>query len=101
MRRAAERQARLLRNVAERVRPGGRLVYAVCALGREEGENVVEGFLATAPDWRPARVALALPTRPAEVGARIMPTAEGLDGFYVAVLERATASESVGGVASA
>jgi 16S rRNA (cytosine967-C5)-methyltransferase len=89
--RAAERQARMVRQVAARVRPGGRLVYAVCALGREEGEDVVAGFLAEAPDWRAAAVALPLPTRPADVGARILPTAEGLDGFYVAVLERSAA----------
>ncbi len=90
---AAARQGALLRRVAERVRPGGRLVYAVCALGREEGEDVVAGFLAEAPDWRSAPVALALPTRAAEIGARILPTVDGLDGFYVALLERAALTE--------
>jgi 16S rRNA (cytosine967-C5)-methyltransferase len=90
---AAARQAAMLRRVAERVRPGGRLVYAVCALGRAEGEDVVAGFLAEVAGWRAVEVDLALPTRPAAVGARIVPSAEGLDGFYVAVLERAAAVE--------
>lgn len=91
LRRAADRQASLLRRVSERVRPGGRLVYAVCALGREEGEDVVAGFLADAPDWRAAAVELALPTCAAVVGVRILPTEAGLDGFYVAVLDRDSA----------
>lgn len=86
---AAARQSALLRRVAERVRPGGRLVYAVCALGREEGEDVVIDFLAGTPDWRAAEVELALPTRDAAVGARILPSVDGLDGFYVVLLERA------------
>lgn len=90
---AAARQGALLRRVAERVRAGGRLVYAVCALGREEGEDVVVDFLAGARDWRAAEVELALPTRAAEVGARILPSVDGLDGFYVAVLERAALRE--------
>ena len=61
----------------------------MCALGREEGEDVVIDFLAGAPEWRAADVALALPSRAADVGARILPSVDGLDGFYVALLERA------------
>ena len=93
---AAARQRALLRRVAERVRPGGRLVYAVCALGREEGEDVVGGFLAGAPAWRAVDAALALPTRVADVGARILPSVDGLDGFFVALLERAAAGAPSG-----
>ena len=93
VREAAARQGAMLRRVAERVRPGGRLVYAVCALGREEGEDVVAGFLAETSEWRARPVELALPTRSAAVGAWILPSAEGLDGFYVALLERAVLLE--------
>ena len=39
-------QRELLAAVAERVRPGGTLVYATCSLEREENEGVIEPFLA-------------------------------------------------------
>jgi 16S rRNA (cytosine967-C5)-methyltransferase len=87
--RARQRQAAMLRQVAARVRPGGRLLYAVCALGREEGEGVVADFLSGAADWRALPVDLPLPSHPAAVGVRILPSPEGLDGFYVALLARA------------
>lgn len=41
----AELQATLLERCAGLVRPGGRLVYAVCSLEPEEGEAIVAGFL--------------------------------------------------------
>jgi 16S rRNA (cytosine967-C5)-methyltransferase len=87
--RARQRQAAMLRQVAARVRPGGRLLYAVCALGREEGEGVVADFLSGAAGWRALPVDLPLPSHPAAVGVRILPSPEGLDGFYVALLARA------------
>ncbi|PRQ01046.1 Ribosomal RNA small subunit methyltransferase B [Enhygromyxa salina] len=40
----ASLQAALLRQCAGWVRPGGRLVYAVCSLEPEEGEAIVAGF---------------------------------------------------------
>jgi len=41
-----EGQLAILDRAAPRVRKGGRLVYATCSLFREEGEEVVERFLA-------------------------------------------------------
>jgi 16S rRNA (cytosine967-C5)-methyltransferase len=88
---AAARQAAMLRSVAERVRPGGRLLYAVCALGLEEGPDVVASFLATTPSWRSVEPALPLPLARAPVGHWLLPDEAGLDGFYLALLERAPA----------
>jgi len=85
---AAERQAAMLAAVAERVRPGGCLVYAVCALGLEEGPDVVAAFLAGAPDWVAVPPPLPLPSLTAPVGAWLLPDEHGLDGFYVARMER-------------
>lgn len=94
----ADVQHRLLDAAAERVKPGGRLVYCVCSLEREEGETQVIAFLRRNPAFRTA------PAVPAEVGApeealtpegwlRILPSmwAEkgGLDGFFIARLDRA------------
>ena len=94
----ADVQHRLLDAAAERVKPGGRLVYCVCSLEREEGETQIIAFLRRNPAFRTA------PAIPAEVGApdealtpegwlRILPSmwAEkgGLDGFFIARLDRA------------
>jgi len=89
---AAARQAAMLASVADRVAPGGCLVYAVCALGLEEGPEVVAAFLAAQPAWRSVPPQLPLPTHPAPVGAWLLPDDAGLDGFYVARLERTGAA---------
>lgn len=93
----ADVQHRLLDAAAEKVKPGGRLVYCVCSLEREEGETQVIAFLRRNPAFR------TVAAIPAEIGApdealtpegwlRILPSqwAEkgGLDGFFAAKLER-------------
>ena len=86
-------QARLLDAAADRVRPGGRLVYCVCSLEPEEGEAQVAAFLARRPDFSAAAV------EPGEGGApegavtasgalRLTPAME-MDGFFVARFARA------------
>ncbi len=49
---AAEVQQCILTAAAQRVKSGGRLVYAVCSPEPEEGEQVVAAFLAKHPDFR-------------------------------------------------
>lgn len=46
-----ELQARLLAEAAERVRPGGRLVYATCSIEPEENAHLVRAFLGLHPQW--------------------------------------------------
>lgn len=58
----AQVQARLLRHAATAVKPGGRLVYAVCTLTRRETVGVADDFTATHPDFVPEVV---LPGKPA------------------------------------
>lgn len=65
-------QARLLRLGAELVRPGGRLVYAVCSLLDEEGKALADRFTADASSFRAA------------AALRVSPAAHGCDGFFVA-----------------
>jgi 16S rRNA (cytosine967-C5)-methyltransferase len=87
IREMAELQQRLLSRAAGWLKPGGRLVYAVCSLEQEEGEAIA----AEVPLER-------LPIRAEELPAGLAPTAEGwlrtdpgmlaaaggLDGFFVA-----------------
>lgn len=94
----ADVQHRLLDAAAERVKPGGRLVYCVCSLEREEGETQIIAFLRRNPAFRTVAAV------PSEIGApdealtpegwlRVLPSmwAEkgGLDGFFIARLDRA------------
>lgn len=94
---SADLQQRLLERAADWVRPGGSLVYAVCSLEPQEGEDRIEQFLAKRPDFRlkPAP-SLATGITPNSRGwVRILPVmleAEGgLDGFFTAHLVRSGA----------
>ncbi len=79
-------QSRLLDIGAALVRPGGRLVYAVCSLLDEEGADRFADFLTRQPDWR------ALPLLPgtprAGAGVRLSPLATETDGFFIAGAEK-------------
>lgn len=46
-------QGRLLAHAARAVKPGGRLIYAVCTLTRAETEAVAAAFEQLHPDWEP------------------------------------------------
>jgi 16S rRNA (cytosine967-C5)-methyltransferase len=92
---SAELQNELLNRAAQWVRPGGVLVYSVCSLEPQEGEQVVTGFLERNADFR-LNSPTGLPdfVTPAPQGwVRILPgmlEAEGgLDGFFMARLVRA------------
>ncbi|HEU0311573.1 MAG TPA: RsmB/NOP family class I SAM-dependent RNA methyltransferase [Sphingomicrobium sp.] len=87
-------QARLLARCADWVRPGGSLVYAVCSLEPQEGEERIEQLLAVRPDFRlvPAPI-LVEGVMPAPRGwLRVLPgmmeMQGGLDGFFTAHLVR-------------
>lgn len=82
-------QAQILQNAAAATKRGGRLVYATCTIRREENENIVRGFLAQNEDF-----ALVVPPKAPEGAVvrdnmmTILPQKTGLDGFFVATLER-------------
>ena len=89
-------QLTMLRNAADAVRSGGRLVYATCSSEPEENDGVVEAFLSA--DSRFARVDLRA-EKPAyfealepvldETGVlRTSPHQHGLEAFYGSVLRR-------------
>jgi 16S rRNA (cytosine967-C5)-methyltransferase len=93
---AAELQARLIDHAAGLVAPGGLLVYAVCSLEADEGEQIAKGFVARQPGWSIEPVGTGeLPEGIAadKVGrVRIRPgtLAErgGADGFFIARFRR-------------
>jgi 16S rRNA (cytosine967-C5)-methyltransferase len=87
--RLARLQETLLASVQGYVRPGGLLVYAVCTLAPEEGEEQVARFLEKHP---PFRVERAPPGISAECldrdFLRTLPHRTGTDGFFAARLRR-------------
>lgn len=92
-------QRTLIDSAARLVKPGGRLVYCVCSLEPEEGEGVVDAFLAAETGFQRQPVTGEeahghlewitgegdLRTLPFHMPA---PAAEGMDGFYAARLVR-------------
>ena len=85
----AATQYELLMAASRLVRPGGRLVYAVCSTEPEEGEMVVERFLKSCADFY---IIVDVPFLPAELcqgGAmRTWPHRDGMDGFYSIAIAR-------------
>ncbi|MCC7252762.1 transcription antitermination factor NusB [Hyphomicrobium sp.] len=100
-------QRRLLDRAARLVAPGGRLVYCTCSLEPEEGEAQIARFLDEQPGFVRATVAPGeagidaawitpegdLRTLPSHL-ARPEPELSGMDGFYVARLQRREGAEA-------
>ena len=82
-----ELQLELLRAAAERVRPGGTIVYSVCTVNADESEDVVDASglevdATLADEWPPFRHA----RRPEFL--QTLPHVHGTAGFFVARLRR-------------
>ena len=79
-------QTRVLDLAAPLVKPGGRLVYAVCSLIEREGAGQVEAFLSRHSGWR----VHTLPDWGQESGGGrlLTPGHDGTDGFFVAMLAK-------------
>ena len=84
-------QRAMLDNVAPLVVEGGRLVYAVCSILKEEGEKQIERFLKEHPEFEP--VPDPPSTWPDSIPWRgglpfVDPSAHGTDGYFIACLVR-------------
>jgi len=89
--RMAAVQARMIENCAERVKLGGKLLYATCSITTEENELVIERFLKRHPELRLADTGLkiGLPGLRGQVLCRrLYPHLHGCNGFFIAKLER-------------
>jgi 16S rRNA (cytosine967-C5)-methyltransferase len=80
-------QQRLLGIGAELVRPGGRLVYAVCSILSREGAGQIGDFLIRRSSWHVQELPTAA-GRSDGAGRLLTPGYDGTDGFFVARLER-------------
>lgn len=87
--RLVEQQARLLDLAARLVAPGGALVYAVCAITREEGEQQIGAFIERTRGWSAEDVFTGATSgigRPAGGGRLLTPHHDKTDGFFIARL---------------
>ncbi|HTS81820.1 MAG TPA: 16S rRNA (cytosine(967)-C(5))-methyltransferase RsmB [Myxococcaceae bacterium] len=88
--RLATLQRRILERCQEVVPPGGLLIYAVCSTEPEEGQDQVDLFLRSHPDFTletpPVAERLGWPL--SQGALRTLPGPEGMDGFYAARLRR-------------
>ncbi len=88
---AAQTQRRLLQALWPLLKPGGVLLYAVCSVLPEEGEQQVRGFIAEQQDAQAEPLALpdAAAPEPSRCGISL-PTGScgGMDGFYYARLRK-------------
>jgi 16S rRNA (cytosine967-C5)-methyltransferase len=86
----AATQKAILSNVATRVRPGGRLVYAVCSILWEESESVVEDFLTRHPQFEATSFdnPVVHGMASGQSTLRLLPHMHGTDGYYLASFRR-------------
>jgi 16S rRNA (cytosine967-C5)-methyltransferase len=89
----ARAQGHLLARLADRVAPGGHLVYAVCTVEPEETRDVVAAFLAARPDFAtvPAGETLGDSAAPWITPEGFLDTAgnaAGMDGFFAVHMRR-------------
>lgn len=83
-------QTEILVRAASRCRPGGKIVYAVCSVLKQEAEDVVSRACQQCPQLKPVPFDVAgLPVPVAEsCDLRLVPHRHGTDGYYVASLAR-------------
>jgi 16S rRNA (cytosine967-C5)-methyltransferase len=85
-------QRRLLRSAADCVRPGGRLIYSVCAVTPEENEAVIEDLLNSRTDFSLIKPPIAggIPHELIDAAGffRTSPHRHGTDGFFAALFIR-------------
>lgn len=98
VRQLSRRQVAILSGLALALRPGGRLVYATCALTPEENESVVAAVLRRRnclrllawplPELPGSSGIRIAPDFPAEAVRRIWPHRDGMEPMFIAVFER-------------
>jgi 16S rRNA (cytosine967-C5)-methyltransferase len=87
----AEIQWQMLENSAEKLKPGGTLVYSTCSITVEENEMLIERFLKWHPEYQLAEITpkIGLPgLRGLTQCQRLYPHIHECNGFFIAKLLR-------------
>lgn len=96
--RCARKQLELLNVLADRLKPGALMVYAVCSTEPEETHGVVQSFLKDRPDFgiddaRPEMPASLRPLLDHRGRLITMPHRHGTDGFFAVRLRRTQSTD--------
>ncbi len=82
-------QLRLLQHVAGSLKPGGRLIYSVCTLTRQETTDVADGFEQQHPDFEPLSFSNPLNPKVAAISRQwLWPQECGGNGMFIAAWKR-------------
>ena len=82
-----EQQMRLLNNLWEMLKPGGRLLYATCSIFPAENVAVVTEFLDNNPTAKHQAIEAEWGL-PQLYGRQVLPGMDAMDGFYYAIIEK-------------
>lgn len=82
-------QYAILSNCSAYVKKGGRLIYSTCTLFKNENGQIVRKFLEAHPDFRWGQIQIEqLPQTKGKSEYQFLPCVDGMQAFYIAVLER-------------
>ena len=91
-------QRRLLDAVCGYVKPGGTLVYSTCSVLKEENVRQAEAFLARHPEFELMKLPETIPAefrQHEDVGLQLLPSRDGVEGFYICRMKRKRAVRSI------
>ncbi len=88
----AEIQLQLLENTHKALKPGGRLIFAVCTITRQETTDIVRAFSAAHPELEPVPLlGLPAPTGDYATGHFLWPHELDANGMFVAAWRKKSA----------
>lgn len=79
------KQKEVLEKYSQYLTSGGTLLYAVCSIDKNEGEEIIKEFLANHSDFELDK-SLETPFTDTEFGTYMMPTSKGESGYFFARL---------------
>ena len=90
IRRMANLQKSILKNISNYLKPGGKLIYSTCSLEREENQDVIDHFLKNRSDFELIGTNSLLPDRWVSSGGFMFsfPAKTNTDGLFAAVLRK-------------
>lgn len=81
------KQIEVLNKYSQALKSGGTLLYAVCSIDKNEGEEIVKKFLAEHSDFELDKT-LETPFHDTEFGTYLLPTDKGESGYFFSRLIR-------------
>lgn len=78
----------ILQAAADKVKPGGVMLFSTCTISEEENEGNLARFLADNSDFAPESISFAPEIFAGASSLQVLPQRQGLEGFFYAKLRR-------------